>query len=559
MLTRRTHREGTAVTGSSDAAGSSERPDVLIVGAGPSGAVAAKRLSEAGFTVVCLEQGDWPDHLSARGDKPDFEINPGREWTWDPNTRKAPADYPVEESSSDITPLMYNGVGGGSVIYAAHWQRNTPSDFRVRSLDGVADDWPLSYRDLLPYYQRVERDVGVAGVAGDTAFPQIAGDLLPLPPLPLGLMGRRVARAHNELGWHWWPGPNAIATRPYRGLNACVQRATCLWGCVEGAKATFDRTHWPDAIASGTRLIVGARVRRLVTRGDGLVKGAEYVDRDGREHFQPAGVTLLAANGIGTPRLLLLSASTRFPDRLSNSTGLVGKRLMMHPFGTVVGLFEEDLQSWQGPWGQHIHSLEFYESDTRRGFVRGAKWGLQPTGGPVATTRSYPWGYEPIWGENFHATVRSRLGRSAMWGIIAEDLPEESNRVTLDPLLTDSDGIPAPRIAYRLSENSRRMLDFHQQRAKESLEAAGAYDTVVAPLIRATGWHLLGTAVMGDDRRKSVVDRWGRSHEVPNLFVIDGSSWPTSSGMNPTATIAALALRSADHLIEGRRNQVVAS
>ena len=283
------------------------------------------------------------------------------------------------------------------------------------------------------------------------------------------------------------------------------------------------------------------------------------MDRDGREHFQPAGVTLLAANGIGTPRLLLLSASTRFPDGLSNSTGLVGKRLMMHPFGTVVGLFEEDLQSWQGPWGQHIHSLEFYESDTRRGFVRGAKWGLQPTGGPVATTRSYPWGYEPIWGENFHATVRSRLGRSAMWGIIAEDLPEESNRVTLDPLLTDSDGIPAPRIAYRLSENSRRMLDFHQQRAKESLEAAGAYDTVVAPLIRATGWHLLGTAVMGDDPRKSVVDRWGRSHEVPNLFVIDGSSWPTSSGMNPTATIAALALRSADHLIEGRRNQVVAS
>jgi choline dehydrogenase-like flavoprotein len=144
-----------------------------------------------------------------------------------------------------------------------------------------------------------------------------------------------------------------------------------------------------------------------------------------------------------------------------------------------------------------------------------------------------------------------------MWGIIAEDLPEESNRVVLDAALTDSDGIPAPKVHYRLSENSRRMLEFHIARARESLETAGAYEVVIAPQIRQTGWHLLGTTKMGVDPGTSVVDGWGRCHDVPNLYVIDGSVWPTSAGMNPTATIAALALRFADHLIEERRNQTV--
>jgi choline dehydrogenase-like flavoprotein len=281
------------------------------------------------------------------------------------------------------------------------------------------------------------------------------------------------------------------------------------------------------------------------------------VDRQGGEHFQPADVTILGANGIGTPRLLLLSASGRHPNGLANSTGLVGRRLMMHPFATVVGLFDEDLQSTRRVWGQHLHSLQFYETDPSRGFVRGAKWGLQPTGGPVSMTRSFPWGDNPIWGPGFHQSIHKRLGRSAMWGIIAEDLPDEANRVVLDPALKDGDGIPAPKVIYRMSENSYRLLRFHQERARESLQAAGAYETIVAPLIRETGWHLLGTARMGADPGSSVVDAWGRAHDIPNLFIFDGSIWPTSSGMNPTATIAALALRCSDRLVRTRSNQEV--
>lgn len=489
--------------------------DVLIIGAGPTGAVAAKRFAEAGMRIVVLEQGDWPDYSKARADHPDFELTTGRNWSGNPNRRQAPSDYPIDDAQSDISAVLYNAVGGGTVIYAAHWQRNMPSDFRVRTLDGIADDWPLTYEELEPYYERVEIDFGVSGLAGDTAFPP--GKDLPLPPAPLGPMGRIVARAHNRMGWHWWPAPNAIATRAYRNLNACTQRAACMWGCVERAKGSVDHTHWPELVKMGVRLITGARVRRLSVNGQGLVTGAVYVDRDGIEHSQNAAVTVLGANGIGTPRILLLSGGAKFPDGLANSSGLVGRRLMMHPFGTVVGLFDENLGSSHGVWGQHIHSLQFYESDPARGFLRGAKWGLQPTGGPLSMTRSYPWGDNPIWGPSFHTQLRKRLDHSAMWGIICEDLPEANNRVILDSNLTDSDGIPAPKLLYRMSENSRKLLQFHLERARESLEAAGAKETVIAPLIRETGWHLLGTAKMGTDPKTSVVDAWGRCHDVPNL------------------------------------------
>ena len=330
-----------------------------------------------------------------------------------------------------------------------------------------------------------------------------------------------------------------------------------MWGCVEGAKGSVDITHWPQNLKAGVKLITGARVRRLNVNAIGLVTGAEYIDRNGTVRFQRASVTVLGASGIGTPRILLLSDSPKFPNGLANSSGLVGRRLMMHPFGTVVGLFDEDMQSTHGLWGQHIHSLQFYETDPGRGFVRGAKWGLQPTGGPLSMTRGYPWGDNPIWGMNFHKNFRERFARSAMWGIICEDLPEEENRVVLDPILKDSDGIPAPKLIYRMSENSKRLLQFHLARARESLEAAGACQVVTAPLIRETGWHLLGTAVMGKDPATSVVNAWGQAHDVPNLFIFDGSIWPTSSGMNPTATIAALALRCAEHLVQNRRLQKV--
>lgn len=540
----------------SETSGDQGRAEVVIVGAGPSGAVVAKKLTEAGVDVLCLEQGDWPDYTTSRAADERLELAMGKRWSWLANVRAGVGDYPLDESESAVSALMWNGVGGSSVLYAAHWMRNLPSDFRVRSVDGVGDDWPLTYDDLVPYYEQVERDFGVSGLPGDPAYPR--WDSFPMEPTPIGAAGHRLGKAHNELGWHWWPSSNAIATRRYGRLNPCVQRAACMWSCVDGAKASVDITHWPDILAAGGRLVPRATVSRVETDARGRASGVVYFDAAGVERRVEADVVVLAANGIGTPRILLASATAAMPDGLANSSGLVGRRLMMHPFGAVVGVFDEDIGSFQGVWGQMIYSLQFYETDESRGFVRGAKWNLMPTGGPLATTRSFPWGYDTIWGEGFHAEVAKRVGRSAVWGIIAEDLPEEHNRVVLDPELVDAYGNAAPRLIYKASENTERLLAFQLERARESMEAAGAKETIVAPQIRETGWHLLGTAKMGEDPATSVVDAEGRSHDVPNLFVADGSTWPTSSGTNPTATIAAMALRCAEGIVRSRNLMEVA-
>ncbi|MFT4616142.1 MAG: choline dehydrogenase-like flavoprotein [Minisyncoccia bacterium] len=532
-----------------DVSRANQPADVLIIGAGASGGVVARRLAEAGMRVVCLEQGEWHDRSEYRGAELDWELTARQQWSPSPNIRALPEDYPVDDKRSDVSPLMFSGVGGSMLLFAGAWPRLLPSDFRVRSLDGVADDWPLSYEELRPYYERNDRQIGVSGLGGDPAYP--AGAEPPLPPLPIGAGGMKVARAHSRLGWHWWPEPNAILSAAYQGRKPCVQRGTCMQGCGEGAKASTDLTHWPIAIKHGATLITGARVRRIETNPAGLATGATWLDSDGREHFQAANAVVVAANGVGTPRLLLLSSSSKHPDGLANSSGLVGKRLMMHPFANVTGLFDDELESWQGHFGCSIESFEFYETDERRGFVRGAKWGLAPTGGPVNAALPSRAG-EQVWGADHHLHVRNRLGRGASWGLFGEDLPDEQNHVKLSKTATDSSGLPAPELHYSVSENSRRMLDFHIGKASESLVEAGAHTIEVDSLMRYSGWHLLGTARMGIDPSSSVVDKWNRAHDVANLYVVDGSCFVTSGGVNPTSTICALALRSADRMVDTR-------
>jgi choline dehydrogenase-like flavoprotein len=532
--------------------------DVLIVGAGASGGVAALELARRGFRVVCLEQGDWhiPDDFT--GGKPEWELTRLKQWNASPNTRGAAQDYPIDTADSPIEPLIFNGVGGSTIMFSGHWVRALPSDFRVRTLDGVAEDWPFTYDDLRPFYDEITHHIGASGLDGDPAYPD--NHTFPLPPMPIGKYGLAAAKGMDKLGWHWWPAPNAIASRKFKDRPACLRYGACESGCPTGAKASTDLTHWREAVSLGAVLITGARVRQLTVDNQGLVTGAEYVDRDGTVRHQSAGVTVLAANGVGTPRLLLNSTSALHPDGLANSSGLVGKRLMMHPYASVYGTYEEELETWLGPTGQALQSMQFYETDTSRGFVRGAKWNLMPTGGPLTHTlweQGEPW--RDSFGAAFHQRLRSTFGRLTEWGITTEDLPEEHNEVVLDPVLTDSNGIPAPKLRYTISENTQRMLDFHVARAVEAHEAAGAVSVQTIPVVRHSGFHLLGTARMGDDPATSVVDQWGRAHDVPNLFVIDGSVFVTSTGVNPTATIMAVALRAMRHLADTHHDQRAAN
>lgn len=493
-----------------------------------------------------LERGGWTDRAEFPGATRAWELASARAWSSNPNVRRAPTDMPIDVSDADMGVLDFSGVGGGTVLYNAQWPRLTTEDLRVRSTDGVADDWPLTWDDLLPHYERTDIEFGVSGIGGNPIHPPCADP--PLPGLPIGEAGLRIARAHHALGWHWWPAQNAIASVHHGEQRPCVQRGACGQGCNEGAKGATDITHWRRFEAAGGVLITGASARRVLLDEDGRASGVEWHDRDGQRHVAGARMVLLAANAIGTARLLLGSATSTHPDGLANSSGLVGRNLMLHPLATVVGVFDDDLRGWRAHNGALVQSMQFATSDPDRGFVRGSTWGLGTSGGPLrALLTPDPAG---VWGDGHHAHVRGRLGHIAQWAVLCEDLPEPHNRVVLDGP-TDGEHLPPARIEYRLSENSRRMMAFMTERASESLLAAGARSVEVSGFV-ANG-HLMGTARMGTDPATSVVDPWGMCHDVANLGIIDGSVFVTAGSANPTSTIAALASRAADRIIERRR------
>ncbi|MEE9606155.1 MAG: GMC family oxidoreductase [Myxococcota bacterium] len=530
----------------------SEQPvDVLIVGAGASAAAFAWSLAETRMNVLCLEQGDWMDPNQYPSTGMDWELRGFGDFGLSPNSRGRPEDYPINEEESPIAVSNFNAVGGSTILYAAHFPRFHPADFRIRSVDGVADDWPLDYARLEPYYALNARMMGVAGLAGDPAYPPKE---VPLPPVPLGVLGETLARGFNKLGWHWWPSDSAIATEPYEGRAACINLGPCITGCAQGAKASTDVTYWPSAVRRGVRLETRCRVREITVSDDGMADGVVYYDAQGVERVQKAEVVVLACNGVGTPRLLLNSRSKLFPDGLANGSGLVGRNLMFHPYAMVTGVFEEPLEGYKGPTGCCIMSQEFYETDRSRGFVRGYTFETLRGIAPVSTAL---WGMssgQVPWGAGHHEAYGQLFDRTAGMVAICEDLPESHNRVTLDPELVDGNGIPAPRIHYRLSDNSRAMLDHAVARGKEVLEAAGAKQTHAEPLLGIAGWHLMGTARMGTDPDTSVVNEWGRCHDVRNLFIIDGSIFVTAAAVNPTNTIQALALHIADAIKQKLEN-----
>ncbi len=517
--------------------------DVLIVGAGAAGAAFAWSMADTRMNILCLEQGDWMQPSDYPGTAADWEARQLGDFAFSPNLRGRRTDYPINDADSPIAVSNFNAVGGSTILYAAHFPRFHPSDFRARTLDGVADDWPIDYATLAPWYDVNARLMGVSGLAGDPAYPPKE---VPLPPLPLGTLGETLARGFNRLGWHWWPSDSAIVSRDYEGRAACVNAGTCLLGCAHGAKSSVDVTYWPLALRAGVHLRTRCRVREITLGANGLADGVIYYDAEGVERRQRAHIVVLACNGIGTPRLLLNSRSPAFPDGLANRSGLVGRNLMFHPYAMVTGIFDEPLDGYRGPTGCCIMSQEFYETDRTRGFVRGYSFEILRGLGPASTAL---WGLSHgrvLPGDEHHRGYAELFNHAAGMVMIGEDLPDETNTVTLDPALTDADGIPAPKITYRLSENSTAMMAHGVARAREVLEAAGARDTIVEAPLPFAGWHLMGTARMGTDPARSVVNEWGRSHDVRNLFIIDGSLFVTAAAVNPTNTIQALALHIAD-------------
>jgi choline dehydrogenase-like flavoprotein len=525
--------------------------DVLIIGAGASGAALAWSLSETKMNILCLEQGDWMNVDTYPSTLIDHELHRFGDFSANPNIRKRSEDYPINSEESPLTPLNFNAVGGGTIIYIGHFPRLHPSDFRTKTLDGVGDDWPIDYNTLEPFFAMNDRMMGVSGITGNPAYPPYS---VPLPPIPLGKGGHALAKGFNELGWHWWPSDAAIASKPYNGRNPCVNAGPCDLGCATGAKASTDITYWPLAIQRGVQLKTQCRVREITVDNTGMADGVLYYDKESQLQKQKAQIVVLACNGIGTPRILLNSQSKLFPEGLANHNGLVGKNLMLHPDSVVAGIFDKPMEGFKGPMGSCITSHEFYETDPNRDFVRGYTYEGVRNVGPMTAALGGTVVDSPVpWGQEHWATMDGAYEYVAGLSVIAEDLPEEHNRVTLDPILTDDDGIPAPKITYQLSENSNKMLAHAEEKGQEVLRAGGAIFTDVQSTVPAA-WHLLGTTRMGTDPERSVVNSWGRSHDVKNLFIVDGSVFVTAGGVNPTSTIQAIALYIGDQIKKNRGN-----
>jgi choline dehydrogenase-like flavoprotein len=513
---------------------------VVVVGAGLGGSAFCARLSERAphLRIVCLERGDWVDRAAMPAYRRDWQRTVLGAWSTSPNVRLAAAetspsaDYPVDDSASPIKPLMWNGVGGSTINWAAHVPRLHPSDFKTKTLDGVGDDWPFSYFDLEPYYDLNDTAMGIAGLAGDPAYPPKRSPRM--PPLPIGRMGETAARGFNELGWHWWPSDAAIDTVDREGRRACNNGGPCLIGCPIRAKASADIVYWPAALKNGAELRTQCVAQQVIVQG-GRAIGVAYRDQTGVTHEQPADFVVVACNGIGTARLLLAS-------NVGRDDGALGRYLMFHPVAYARGMFREELDGPRGPIGTCIYSHEFYEQPGRS-FARGFQ--LQVTRENALLNQAMR--LEPAWGAGAQRLLREEFRHSLPVMVVAEDLPEARNRVVLTKTVA-ADGLPGVRVEYTLSENSRTILDFGLDRAEELLRAAGAHRVARVPLAPMTGWHLLGTARMGSDPTTSVTDSRGRCHAVPNVLVVDGSLFPTVGAVNPGVTIAALALKVADDL-----------
>lgn len=512
----------------------SDEVDFCIIGTGAGGGVLAQRLAAYGFSVVALEAGEWHD---TETDMVSDEAGSGRLY-WN-DLRITGGANPLEFGANNSG----KGVGGSAVHYSAFCPRFHPSDFRVRTLDGVAADWPISYEDIEPYYEQMEREYPVSGPAH---FPWGKPHGYRYGPLEAGTAGQKLIDGCVALGIPVVAGgPVAIPSGRVGKRPHCIMRGLCNLGCKVGAKSSIFNSHIPDAIEHGAEMRTRSMAYEVALDAAGdRVRGVRYyrTTDDGRiiDEEQRARAVVVAGYAIETPRLLLNSTSSRFPDGLGNSSGIVGKNLMAQAGPVVWGRFDEMIRQYKAPPACGC-SEEFYETDPRNDYVRG--FALQ-TVAPLPIAMAHLLVEERVlFGEALIEAMQDYNHYAAI-GVLGELLPDERNRVRVHPTEKDTFGIPVPHIEFTLFENDHAIMRAGVAKAREVITAAGATETFAVDRFA----HLVGSCRMGATPADSVVDQWCRSWDLPNLFIVDGSVLPTQGSANPALTISALAARTADWL-----------
>ncbi|MGG1662783.1 GMC family oxidoreductase [Brevibacillus sp. NRS-1366] len=507
--------------------------DVCIVGAGAAGGVLAYELAKAGLSVVVIEAGPFWDPQS---DFASDELSM-RKLAWQ-ETRLVAGKDPLKLGHNNSG----RGVGGGTVHFTGVFLRFHESDFRTKTLDGVGEDWPISYQDLAPYYDKIEREIAVSG---PDHFPWGAfNGPYPYPVRePISANAQLFREGCDKLGIESVVAPLAILSAPFDGRPPCINRGFCNQGCMPNAKYSGLIHHIPKAIAHGAEVLSDCMVTEILMAGD-KVSGVLF-NHDGMTHRQMARVVILAGFVVETPRLLLNSATSRFPDGLANSSGWVGKAIMPHSSHDVYGRLPEEVRLYKGTPVLAL-TQHFYETDRERGFARGytlSAHGARPVSmaGAIAAEREDG---SFLWGKQLRETMLD-YNQFARITLVGEVLPHPDNAVTLSGE-KDEYGMPVPKVTFSYQENDRKLYKHAIGQMKRIVEAVGG----TAEHVVSDTAHLMGGCRMGNDRATSVVNEYGQSHDIPNLFIAGASTFVTSGGGNPTNTVMALAARTADKLIE---------
>ncbi|MBT8077081.1 MAG: GMC family oxidoreductase [Gammaproteobacteria bacterium] len=535
--------------------------DFVIVGSGSAGGIIAKELSTAGFSVVVLEQGPFRRKEDFTHDEIDVIVRNslhgdryGQTFR-DDATKKAEPGFGAQYAQT---------VGGSSTHFTANFWRLREIDFRERSELGPISgtnfaDWPISYAELEPYYTRVDYEIGVSGAAGP--FDSFRSRPFAMPPMPIKSSGVLLERGAKKLGLHPQAAPLAILSQPLNGRPPCINCGFCMgFGCEVGAKSSTLAAMIPLAQASGNcEIRPESAVSQVVTNDANRVTEVLYFDRDGVEQSQKAAAVVLCANGAETPRVLLNSATSRYPDGLANSSGFVGRNLMFNGHSQNNAVFEHPLNDFKGVQVTRIVH-DFYDSDEKRGFYGGGGIDGRPflSATPLLFALSGADQAGRNWGAAYKQRIAQEFPRQMSTLNSTTSLPLDSNNITIDPEAKDRFGRPSLRLTYKDHPDDLAMAKFLQDRASEILEAAGAKRVWIEPVAPQTGSaHLLGTCRMGDDPSASVIDRFHRAHDLRNLFVCDGSSMVTSGRGQPTMTIMAMAFRAAEHIGTAARNNEI--
>ncbi|GGK90839.1 GMC family oxidoreductase [Mangrovihabitans endophyticus] len=560
-----------------------EEADVVLVGLGAAGGIAAHVLTSAGLTVHAVEAGEWLRNEDFRADEINgsfYDNIRGQKFRRETPNWVHP-DGSTQRATASPIGQMVNAVGGSSLHFAGWSRRFQADDFRARSNtidaygaravseDCTIADWPVGYDELEPYYTKTENLIGVSGVAHHVAglgpadagnpFEGVRAGQYPLPPMRPFAFGERFADAAKSLGYHPYPPPVAILSDDFDGRPGCSYCGWCLGqACRYGSKSSTLVTAIPKAFATG-RLVIHSnkRVTRVLVDGDRAV-GVRYVDAEGHESMIEARTVMLGAYTFENIRLLFLSRDGRHPDGLGNRYGQLGRNFICRQAIEVSGFFPgEDLQLVDGPAGQAmcVDDLNGDNFDHRGlGFVRGGTVAVENELTPIRAAKTLP-PWIPRWGREYKKFLLRHW--SAIGGLRAmpEALPYRGNALEVDWSSKEDGPLGLPRLAVRYSmrDNERRMRAFLAERMLELTREMGAAASWRGDLgFNVLSAHDVGGARMGRDPVTSVVDEFGRVHDVVDLYVLGGATFPTATGINPTLTIQALAWRTAEHVAGGK-------